>query len=269
MQSKSLENNGLASRKSRKYQRTRPRVGTPKSSIARRNRSSRSPKHIGDLAELEFLLQAASRGFPVGKPFGDNEPYDCLGRRPHPYLAGAGKDRNPLPQSDLLPPQPLERSQAPRFLYTRRYRLPRGLHPPPPGLVPDSCHRHPRPSDPQSLPLRSPPQRRPLRKIPGSLVSAESKICVRDSHRPLNRTRCPSGPRQSANFDCGRAAPHGRVRAQISMRGFSSTGFSLVALAWGISTWDRSPPPRCHSLLIPAVSVAYVDQKGTGTITYH
>lgn len=117
MQSKSLENNGLASRKSRKYQRTRPRVGTPKSSIARRNRSSRSPKHIGDLAELEFLLQAASRGFPVGKPFGDNEPYDCLGRRPHPYLAGAGKDRNPLPQSDLLPPQPLERSQAPRFLY--------------------------------------------------------------------------------------------------------------------------------------------------------
>lgn len=76
MQSKSLENNGLASRNSRKCQRTRPRVGTPKSSIARRNRSSQSPKHIGDLAELEFMLQAASRGFPVGRPFGDNEPYD-------------------------------------------------------------------------------------------------------------------------------------------------------------------------------------------------
>lgn len=35
-------------------------------------------KHIGNLVELEFMLKAASRGFPVARPFGDNEHYDVM-----------------------------------------------------------------------------------------------------------------------------------------------------------------------------------------------
>ena len=41
-------------------------------------------KHIGNLTEMEFMLQAATRGFSVAKPFGDNEHYDVLvDARPH------------------------------------------------------------------------------------------------------------------------------------------------------------------------------------------
>jgi len=35
-------------------------------------------KHIGDLAEMDFMLQAASHGLAVAKPFGDNEHYDVM-----------------------------------------------------------------------------------------------------------------------------------------------------------------------------------------------
>jgi hypothetical protein len=44
----------------------------------RRIHAPQNTKHIGDLAELEFMLQAANRGFPVAKPFGDNEHYDVM-----------------------------------------------------------------------------------------------------------------------------------------------------------------------------------------------
>jgi hypothetical protein len=44
----------------------------------RRIHAPANTKHIGDLTELEFMLQAANRGFPVAKPFGDNEHYDIL-----------------------------------------------------------------------------------------------------------------------------------------------------------------------------------------------
>lgn len=49
-----------------------------KSTAVRRRAPGKNSKHIGDLAELDFMLQAASRGFPVAKPFGDNEHYDVM-----------------------------------------------------------------------------------------------------------------------------------------------------------------------------------------------
>ena len=48
------------------------------SSKEAKGEKKRDTKHIGDLAEMEFMLQAASRGFAVAKPFGDNEHYDVL-----------------------------------------------------------------------------------------------------------------------------------------------------------------------------------------------
>ena len=41
-------------------------------------------KDRGDLAEMQFMAAAASRGFAVSKPYGDNEKYDLIldvGRR--------------------------------------------------------------------------------------------------------------------------------------------------------------------------------------------
>jgi hypothetical protein len=35
-------------------------------------------KGRGQIAEMEFMLAAAKKGFGVGKPFGDNERYDCV-----------------------------------------------------------------------------------------------------------------------------------------------------------------------------------------------
>jgi hypothetical protein len=35
-------------------------------------------KRRGELAELEFVLQAASRGFGVARPYGDSERYDVI-----------------------------------------------------------------------------------------------------------------------------------------------------------------------------------------------
>jgi hypothetical protein len=35
-------------------------------------------KDRGDLTELEFIVEAKKRGFPVGKPYGDNQHYDVL-----------------------------------------------------------------------------------------------------------------------------------------------------------------------------------------------
>jgi hypothetical protein len=43
----------------------------------------RSPKSLGELAEIRFLLTAASSGLVVAKPWGDNLPFD--------FLAGLGK----------------------------------------------------------------------------------------------------------------------------------------------------------------------------------
>jgi hypothetical protein len=41
-------------------------------------------KHRGDVAEMEFMIEAKNRGFEMSKPFGDNERYDLIldgGRR--------------------------------------------------------------------------------------------------------------------------------------------------------------------------------------------
>src|ERR1700676_4754336 len=35
-------------------------------------------KHVGEIAEMQFMLDAARRGFGVAKPFGDNERYDVI-----------------------------------------------------------------------------------------------------------------------------------------------------------------------------------------------
>jgi hypothetical protein len=43
-----------------------------------------SSKHRGDVAEMQFMIEAKNRGFGVSKPFGDNERYDLIldgGRR--------------------------------------------------------------------------------------------------------------------------------------------------------------------------------------------
>jgi hypothetical protein len=49
-----------------------------KSATQRKTATGINAKHIGDLAELDFMLQAANRGFGVAKPFGDNEHYDVM-----------------------------------------------------------------------------------------------------------------------------------------------------------------------------------------------
>jgi hypothetical protein len=58
-------------------QNSKPRKRA-KSSRKAKAEKKRDTKHIGDLAEMEFMLQAASKGFAVAKPFGDNEHYDVL-----------------------------------------------------------------------------------------------------------------------------------------------------------------------------------------------
>jgi PD-(D/E)XK endonuclease len=58
--------------------------------MGKRNAGDRKPtgraqsKDRGDLAEMQFMVAAASRGFAVAKPYGDNEKYDLIldvGRR--------------------------------------------------------------------------------------------------------------------------------------------------------------------------------------------
>ena len=45
---------------------------------AKKTTGSNDTKHIGNLAEMEFMLAAASRGFAVAQPYGDDEHYDFL-----------------------------------------------------------------------------------------------------------------------------------------------------------------------------------------------
>ena len=45
-----------------------------------------APKVRGELAEIRFLLEAASRGFIVAKPWGDSLPFDFLVGRGGRYL---------------------------------------------------------------------------------------------------------------------------------------------------------------------------------------
>jgi hypothetical protein len=35
-------------------------------------------KHVGEMAEMQFMLDAAARGFGVSRPFGNNERYDVI-----------------------------------------------------------------------------------------------------------------------------------------------------------------------------------------------
>ncbi len=41
-------------------------------------RSARYTKRKGMMAELIFVVKAASMGFAVSKPYGDSEPYDVI-----------------------------------------------------------------------------------------------------------------------------------------------------------------------------------------------
>ncbi len=41
-------------------------------------RKQNNPKHVGEMAEMQFMLDAARRGFGVAKPFGNNERYDVI-----------------------------------------------------------------------------------------------------------------------------------------------------------------------------------------------
>ncbi|HEV8525329.1 MAG TPA: group I intron-associated PD-(D/E)XK endonuclease, partial [Terriglobales bacterium] len=45
-----------------------------------------SPKAQGELAEIRFLLKAASQGLVVAKPWGDNLPFDFLVGRGSRYF---------------------------------------------------------------------------------------------------------------------------------------------------------------------------------------
>jgi hypothetical protein len=45
-----------------------------------------APKRRGELAEIRFLLAAASKGLLVAKPWGDSEPFDFLVGRDGRYL---------------------------------------------------------------------------------------------------------------------------------------------------------------------------------------
>ena len=41
-------------------------------------RKRNNAKHIGEMAEMQFMLDAARRGFGVARPFVDNERYDVI-----------------------------------------------------------------------------------------------------------------------------------------------------------------------------------------------
>jgi hypothetical protein len=55
-----------------------PNAENPRNHGGKLRGKKRDTKHVGDLAEMEFMLQAANKGFAVAKPFGDNEHYDVL-----------------------------------------------------------------------------------------------------------------------------------------------------------------------------------------------
>jgi hypothetical protein len=77
MQSKSLQVKGVESVATQERKSRRSRSDKSIAATDRRRRRGRSTKSIGNLGELEFMLAAANRGFPVGKPFGDDEAYDA------------------------------------------------------------------------------------------------------------------------------------------------------------------------------------------------
>ncbi len=41
-------------------------------------RKRNNSKHVGEMAEMQFMLDAARRGFGVSRPFGNNERYDVI-----------------------------------------------------------------------------------------------------------------------------------------------------------------------------------------------
>jgi hypothetical protein len=43
-----------------------------------RGKGRNNSKHAGEMAEMQFMLDAARRGYGVGKPFGENERYDVI-----------------------------------------------------------------------------------------------------------------------------------------------------------------------------------------------
>src|ERR1700688_4752015 len=41
-------------------------------------RKRNNSKHVGEMAEMQFMLDAARRGYGVSRPFGNNERYDVI-----------------------------------------------------------------------------------------------------------------------------------------------------------------------------------------------
>ena len=64
------------SRKARGRKEARRRVKRVRCVGGLRKRNN--PKHVGEMAEMQFMLDAARRGFGVAKPFGNNERYDVI-----------------------------------------------------------------------------------------------------------------------------------------------------------------------------------------------
>ncbi len=49
-----------------------------RATYARRPTGRNNSKHVGELAEMQFMLDAARRRFGVSRPFGNNERYDII-----------------------------------------------------------------------------------------------------------------------------------------------------------------------------------------------
>jgi len=138
------------------------RLSRGNSGIARRRAARHNTKHIGNLAELAFMLQAATQGFPVAKPFGDNEHYDVLVDARQRLWRVQVKAATLYRDQTFAVRSHWSGKQTPDSVHPGRYRFPRSLRPPSPHLVPDSRPPNQRPTHPQPLPLRRSPLRREL-----------------------------------------------------------------------------------------------------------
>jgi hypothetical protein len=68
--------NRRAARRARGWKETKRKVKRVRcvGGLRKRNHA----KHVGEMAEMQFMLDAAERGFGVSRPFGNNERYDVI-----------------------------------------------------------------------------------------------------------------------------------------------------------------------------------------------
>ncbi len=73
-----LSGDGKGRRRNRgKVRKDRVRCGKRIAS-AKRPRGRRNSNHVGEIAEMQFMLDAARRRFGVSRPFGNSERYDLI-----------------------------------------------------------------------------------------------------------------------------------------------------------------------------------------------